>query len=128
MSILSSSTRIKRLGNRTILIWFISVVCWVVDRVFCDFWIKFNIPYFHSIFHVLIFLASYSSIVLFALFAAEYRVPHLGPVLTYWPGENKYECFRIPFIYFTNLKRKNKPNNLIYSHDDLDSKNNSKFF
>jgi len=92
------------LARRTFIVWFLSVVCWILDRVFCDFWIRIDMPYMHSLFHVLVFLSSYCSVVLYAYFLAEYKVPHLEPTLTYWPKDysnrNRYKFLFLPYIAF----------------------------
>lgn len=82
------------------MVWLIAVFCWVTDRVFCDFLTKLNLPYFHSIFHVLVLTSSCSSIVLFSFFTAIYKVPHLSPKIAYWPENNFYEVFRVPYVQF----------------------------
>ncbi len=97
-----NNKRVEILAKRTVLVWVIAVVCWITDRVFCDVLIKLNLPYFHSIFHVLVLTSSCSSIVLFSFFTAIYKVPEKCPKLAYWPENNFYEIFRLPYVKFAS--------------------------
>ena len=58
-------------GRRSILFWLLAVVCWINDRVFCSLWAGLGFPYLHAAWHVLVFLASYTAIVVFAFFDAK---------------------------------------------------------
>ena len=60
-------------GRRSILFWVLAVVCWVNDRVFCSLWAGLGFPYLHAAWHVLVFLASYTAVVIFAFFEAKER-------------------------------------------------------
>jgi hypothetical protein len=85
-----------------------AITLWILDRVLCDFWIRINAPVLHSIFHVLIFFSSSSSIVLFAYFKAAEKVSHLAPNIAYWPNNARtlpeFAC--IPYVYFSRLENK----------------------
>jgi len=80
--------RVHRLGYRCALLWTLSVFCWINDRLFCEAWSAIDFPYLHAMWHVLIFLSSYSGIVLYAYFAVQDEKPDLSPVLRYWPVDN----------------------------------------
>ena len=60
-------------GRRSILFWLLAVVCWINDRVFCSLWAGLGFPYLHAAWHVLVFLASYTAVVIFAFFEARER-------------------------------------------------------
>ncbi|CAF0710750.1 unnamed protein product [Brachionus calyciflorus] len=114
-----ASLKLKRLGNRTFVIWGLAVFFWVMDRLFCGLWLKLGIPYFHGIFHVLIYLASHRTIVYYAFFTAESRVPNLAPVLEYWPNLEKWDFMALPYVDFEFIKsNRNKTKNLIGAHRD----------
>jgi len=99
----SSNPRAIRLGIRCAILWILAIVCWVNDRMFCDMWSTVNFQYFHAIWHILIFNASYPACVLFCLFHAYYDFPQKGPVLMYWPSDN---CeYGVPYIYFKGLDK-----------------------
>ena len=77
---LHTSTRSENLsptlsisGRRSILFWLLAVVCWINDRVFCSLWSGLGFPYLHAAWHVLVFLASYTAVVIFAFFEAKSR-------------------------------------------------------
>lgn len=80
--------RIYRLGLRTAAILFLAIVCWVLDRFFCDTWWGSSFPYLHAIWHVLIFLSSYTMCVLFAYYAVRDECTDRIPDLKYWPSDN----------------------------------------
>ncbi len=93
------------LSRRTFITWALSVTCWILDRAFCDFWIRIDMPYMHSVFHVLVFLSSYSSVVLYAYFTAIYKVPYLEPKLCYWPPnsvtkDSDFQFLYLPYVAF----------------------------
>lgn len=109
---------IKRLGNRIFFAWFLAVFFWLIDRVFCNIWLKIGIPYFHAVFHILIFIASHKTIVLYSYFTAQSRVPNLKPILVFWPSSIKNEYLAIPYIDFEFSKSNNKRKSLISQHKD----------
>ncbi|RNA28697.1 alkaline ceramidase [Brachionus plicatilis] len=86
---------VMRLGKRAIFVWFLAIICWIADRVFCDFWLSIKIPYFH---------ASHMSIIFYAYFMTDVRVPHLKPEIAYYPKFFKNELFTLPYIHFKYLK------------------------
>ena len=55
------------------MFWLLAVVCWINDRVFCSLWAGLGFPYLHAAWHVLVFLASYTAVVIFAFFDAKQR-------------------------------------------------------
>lgn len=64
--------------------------------MFCDAWSAIHFPYLHAIWHVLIFLAAYTGLVLYAYFTVRDEKPELAPVLRYWP-KNEFEL-GIPYV------------------------------
>ncbi|XP_028034477.1 alkaline ceramidase isoform X2 [Bombyx mandarina] len=88
--------RVYRLGLRCVAICFLAMFCWIIDRVFCDAWLSISFPYMHGIWHVLIFIASYTALVLFAYFNVSEERPEQKPQLKYWP-RNDFEL-GIPYI------------------------------
>ncbi|XP_038072720.1 alkaline ceramidase 2-like [Patiria miniata] len=89
--------RVVRLCRTNMVLWVIAVTCWVMDRTFCDFWLFVSFPYLHCFWHILVLVASYSSVVLFAYFDAMNEFPEMGPVLRYWP-KDRYTNFGIPYV------------------------------
>ena len=77
--------RVTNLGKRSIILWVLSVTCWLSDRLYCDLWSNLGFPYLHGFWHVLIFLASYTAVVLFAYFDVKNNYPHEQPIIKYWP-------------------------------------------
>lgn len=89
--------RVYRLGLRTTAIWFLAVICWINDRLFCELWSYLNFPYLHGFWHVFIFIAGYTVLTLYAYFYVESECwPHYQPLLRYWP-RNDFEL-GIPFV------------------------------
>lgn len=102
------NSTVQSLSKRTVGVLVVAVTCWICDRVFCDFWLKLNIPYFHSLFHILIFLSANSSIVLFAYFSALEKSPQLKPQLCFWPSINISsssfaKLCSVPYVRFDKL-------------------------
>jgi len=97
--------RVLNLGNRVVLFWTLAIFCWVGDRFFCEFWTGIGFPYLHGCWHVLIFLCSYTAIVLFAYFEVKNHIPGEKPILRYYPVDSWQ--FGIPFIV---LDQQNKQN------------------
>nr|XP_014090859.1 alkaline ceramidase isoform X2 [Bactrocera oleae] len=92
--------RVYRLGLRCTAVWLIAVFCWINDRMFCDAWSAINFPYLHGFWHIFIFIAAYTVLVLYAYFYVESELPQRQPMLKYWP-KNDFE-FGIPFICIRN--------------------------
>jgi len=90
------SQRVNSLGKRSIVLWVSAVLCWMSDRLLCGFWTRLGFPYLHGFWHVLIFLASYTGVVLFAYFDVKNNHPYEQPVINYWPNDN-FE-HGIPFV------------------------------
>ncbi|XP_011876860.1 PREDICTED: alkaline ceramidase [Vollenhovia emeryi] len=84
----TTSIRVYRLGLRCGAMWILAVVCWLNDRLFCDTWLSLNFPYLHALWHLFIFIASYTAAVLFAYFAVKDEKPQQLPVLRYWPRDD----------------------------------------
>jgi len=77
--------RVVSLGTRSMGLMGAALVCWVADRFFCEFWSSVGFPYLHGAWHILIFLASYTAIVLFAYFDVKQHRPGLVAELRYYP-------------------------------------------
>ncbi|CAG0879127.1 unnamed protein product [Cyprideis torosa] len=94
----SYDPRIVRLGYRSTFLWGLGVLCWISDRMFCNVWrTHFKFPYLHGAWHVLIALASYTSIVLFAYFHTQTEMPNKRPQIRYWPTD-KWEVICVPYV------------------------------
>ncbi len=97
--------KVVKLAKRTVSLWLLSVILWIIDRIFCTHMININFPYFHSVFHVTILFSSHWTIVLFSYFTAVERVPQLKPCISYWQ-ENETHRFSnylsklIPYVSF----------------------------
>ena len=50
-------------------------------RLMCEVWKRLGFPYLHGFWHVLIFLAAYTGVVLFAYFDVKNHHPHEQPVI-----------------------------------------------
>ncbi|XP_063225268.1 alkaline ceramidase [Bacillus rossius redtenbacheri] len=79
--------RVQRLGVRCAAVWVLAVACWLNDRLFCETWLALDFPYLHALWHVLIFIASYTALVLFAYFSVREERPDTFPALRYWPRD-----------------------------------------
>ncbi|KAJ8736169.1 hypothetical protein PYW08_006825 [Mythimna loreyi] len=89
-------SRVYRLGLRCVAVTFLAIFCWIMDRMFCDAWLSIDFPYMHGVWHVLIFIASYTALVLLAYFNVTEESPEQKPQLKYWPI-NEFEL-GIPYI------------------------------
>ena len=89
--------RVRHLVRTCILLWCISISCWLADRTLCDLWLRLSFPYLHSFWHVFVLLACCLTVVLFVYFDAVNEHPELGPVLRYWPRD-RYTTFGVPFV------------------------------
>ena len=73
------------LGRRSFIFWLTAVLCWINDKLYCEIWSSIGFPYLHGFWHVLIFLAAYTAVVLFAYFDVKQNHPHETPLIQYWP-------------------------------------------
>jgi len=80
--------RVYRLGLRCGVVWVLAITCWLNDRLFCDTWLNLNFPYLHALWHLFIFITSYTAAVLFAYFSVQEEKPLQSPVLRYWPRDD----------------------------------------
>ncbi|CAK9296705.1 unnamed protein product [Gordionus sp. m RMFG-2023] len=82
--------KVYKLGKRSSLLWGLALTSWILDRSLCHPYLSKSFPYLHSLWHVLILLATYGACVLFAYFHAKHEAPSdLGmPVLRYWPSSS----------------------------------------
>uniref|UniRef100_A0A8R1TJT4 Alkaline ceramidase n=1 Tax=Onchocerca volvulus TaxID=6282 RepID=A0A8R1TJT4_ONCVO len=53
--------------RKILTLWIAASICWISDRVFCNFWLFLGIPYFHALFHLLSSLAVYNVFIMFSL-------------------------------------------------------------
>lgn len=101
------SMRIYRLGMRSALGLIMAIVCWLLDKFFCDTVLGEKFPYLHAMWHILIFISSYTACVLFAYYAVKEEYTNRIPDLRYWPV-NEFEL-GIPFVsikcYYNEEKR-----------------------
>ena len=81
--------RVTSLGRRSIVFWVASVTCWLSDRLYCDLWSSLGFPYLHGFWHFLIFLASYTAVVLFAYFDVKLNHQHERPEIRYYSFSTK---------------------------------------
>jgi len=112
--------RVLNLGRRCVAFWGLAVTCWVNDRVFCSWWAAVGFPYLHGAWHILIFLASYTAVVLFAFFEVKNNIKPETPVLRYFPSDG-FEL-GVPYVAL----RKNYPTKLGEgnNNEELDTANN----
>lgn len=101
------SMRIYRLGLRTAIVMTLAIVCWLLDKFFCDTILGQKFPYLHAMWHILIFISSYTACVLFAYYAVKEEYNNRIADLRYWPV-NEFEL-GIPFVsikcYYNDEKR-----------------------
>ena len=89
--------RVTSLGKRSLVFWVCGVLCWMSDRMCCEMWLNLGFPYLHGFWHVLVFLASYTAVVLFAYYDVKNNYPLDEAVIRYWP-QDTFE-FGIPFVH-----------------------------
>jgi len=89
--------RMNNLARRSVGIWGLAVTAWVNDRFFCPYWSSVGFPYLHGVWHITIFLASYSAIVIFAYFDVKHHRLDKHPTLKYFPLDT-WE-FGVPFVF-----------------------------
>lgn len=96
----SSERRITTLGKRSIVLWGLAITCWVNDRFLCSWWSGVGFPYLHGAWHILIFLASYSAIVIYAYFEVRNNKTSKVARLRYYPLDT-FEL-GVPYIAVTS--------------------------
>jgi len=89
--------RILKLASRSVGFWGLAITAWVNDRFFCSYWSSIGFPYLHGVWHITIFLASYSAIVIFAYFDVKNHMVSKEATLRYFPSDN-FE-WGIPFVF-----------------------------
>ena len=99
-------SRVASLGRRSILLWVVAVACWINDRLLCESWTALGFPYLHGFWHVLIFLAAYTGVVLFAYFDVKNHKPEETAMIKYWPTDH-FEL-GVPFVVIKNYYIKDK--------------------
>ena len=107
-SVLScQNLKVRRLGFTCAGWWFVAVLFWVNDRVFCDIWRSVSFPYLHCAWHILIFIAGYTGCVLGAYFYAAREFPQLHPALTFWPCWSSE--WGVPYIVLRGIPKEGNP-------------------
>ena len=102
--------RVTSLGKRSVIFWVTAVICWINDKLYCEVWSNIGFPYLHGFWHVLIFLASYTAVVLFAYFDVKHNHPHEVPIICYWPKDT-FEL-GIPYVKLKNYHWNKKEHNI----------------
>lgn len=102
--------RVYNLGIRCTTVWFFAMVCWIMDKCFCDIWSSIHFPYLHGFWHILIAIAGYTALVLFSYFTVKEERPDQVPILKYWPKDD----FELGIPYVT-LKKYLKEDNKDFS-------------
>ena len=92
------NVRVIYLGKRSVYLWVAAVVCWISDRFCCSMWIRIGFPYLHGFWHILILLASYKGVVLFAYYDVKHNYHSDKALIRYWPSDN-FEC-GLPYVHF----------------------------
>ncbi|KAG5674405.1 hypothetical protein PVAND_004379 [Polypedilum vanderplanki] len=92
------------LGIRSLVLMICAVTIWFNDRMFCDFYTSMQITYLHAIWHVAIFLSSYTCCVLFAYFYVQLERPKIHCKLAYFPENTLISAFGIPYVDFKQRK------------------------
>ena len=98
--------RVTSLGKRSVVFWVAGVLSWISDRMCCDMWLRLGFPYLHGFWHVLIFLAAYTAVVLFAYYDVKINHPLDEAIIRYWPLDT-FE-FGIPYVQLKHSQLKNK--------------------
>ncbi|XP_018583633.1 alkaline ceramidase 1 isoform X1 [Scleropages formosus] len=80
--------RVRRLACTSIGLWVLAISCWISDRFGCSFWQKLNFCYMHSIWHILIVVATAYGSTLIAYLDAYNEIPYSLPHLQYWPSDS----------------------------------------
>ena len=106
--------RVTSLGRRSVIFWVTAVLCWVNDRLYCEAWSSIGFPYLHGIWHVLIFIAAYTAVVLFAYFDVKQNHPHERPIIQYWPRES-FEL-GIPYVQLKSYHLNKKEHTIWFCH------------
>lgn len=92
------------LGIRSLVLMVCAVTVWFNDRIFCDFYRSMQITYLHAAWHVMIFLSSYTSVILFAYFYVQLERPKVSCKLAYWPQNTFISALGIPYVEFKQRK------------------------
>lgn len=88
-------SRVGWLGTVTLLTLAAAAIAWISDRFLCSLWQGLNLAFLHGLWHILIFVASYTMQVLFCYFYAQQDVPQSKPNLRFWPAET----WGLPYIH-----------------------------
>ncbi|KAL7043236.1 hypothetical protein ACKWTF_001434 [Chironomus riparius] len=88
------------LGIRSLVLMVCAVTLWLNDRMFCEFYTSMKITYLHALWHILIFLSSYTCCVLFSYFFVKLERPYMACQLSYWPKNTVLNAFGIPYVEF----------------------------
>ncbi|MFH4976092.1 hypothetical protein AB6A40_002801 [Gnathostoma spinigerum] len=102
----SGISEVVELRSKIITLWLIAVIFWFSDRLMCDLWLFFGIPYFHAIFHLLSSFAAYQAFIMFSLLDI-HRNPskYFTARINYFP---KRGLFAFPYIAVTEEDNSSK--------------------
>ena len=89
--------RARRLGSRLLVMLVIALICWVSDRVQCNFWLLVGFPHLHAMWHILIAITACQGCVMYAYFDACAEVGHMSPTIKFWPDDS-WEYFGVPYV------------------------------
>lgn len=76
--------RVVRLGCVCVVWWFVVVLIWINDRVFCDVWIFILFLYLYCVWYVFIFIVSYIGCVFGFYFYVVVEFLQLRFIFLYW--------------------------------------------
>ena len=101
----SKEQSVARLGKITLIALLFAAISWVSDKFLCSVWRSLNFAVLHGIWHVLIFVGSYTTQVLFCYFHAVQDVPTSKPLLKFWPKKN----WGLPYVECSDPMERKTP-------------------
>ncbi|XP_066551823.1 alkaline ceramidase 1 isoform X2 [Amia ocellicauda] len=83
-----TNPKVLRLAWVSVGWWVLAIGCWLSDRFLCNFWKRINFCYLHSIWHILIVVATAHGSTVIAYFDATHEIPYALPEIKYWPRDD----------------------------------------